>query len=388
MKRSIVTKLILCLALVLLSSALYLRSPKVVLADTIYVSGAISTNTTWTAGNLYVVQGDVTVAQGVSLTIEPGVIVKFQDNARLIVNGVLNARGTAGNQIVFTSYKDDTHGGDTNGDGSASAPAPNDWGWIEFRDSSVDSQNFLEHCSFRYGGEIYNSWSGSTYRGVVYLASASPTISQCTFSHNGTYAIGIDTGSFPTVTGNTFTGNGTNGIGVYGGTISTAGTWTSTDYPYVPDGDIAVAEGASLTISPGVVVKGKTNTRLIVNGVLDARGTTSDQIVFTSYKDDAHGGDTNGDGATTSSSPGDWRHIWFSNPGVHSVLEYVVVRYGGYGGYMVRSNGAYLTLQHALLEYSSGDGLYIYHESDDPDVTVRYCTFRLNNGSGVRVVGP
>jgi hypothetical protein len=66
MKRSIVTKLILCLAVLLLSSALYLRSPKVALADTIYVSGAITANTTWTSDNLYVVQGDITVPDGIS----------------------------------------------------------------------------------------------------------------------------------------------------------------------------------------------------------------------------------------------------------------------------------------------------------------------------------
>ena len=35
-------------------------------------------------------------------------------------------------------------------------------------------------------------------------------------------------------------------------------------------------------------------------------GTT----IFTSYKDDAHGGDTNADGTASSPSVGDWEGIW------------------------------------------------------------------------------
>ena len=293
------------------------------------VCGAISEDTTWYSGVVYEVTCDFTVNSGVALTIQPGAIVKFHENTRLIVMGVLLSRGAATEAIIFTSIKDDAHGGDTNGDGSASAPAPNDWGWIEFTDTSVDSQNFLEHCTILYGGKDY--LGGSYYRGAVRLISASPTISHCTFSYNSNYAIGMDTGSFPTVIGNTFTDNGTNGIGVYGGTISTDGTWNSTNCAYVLDSDITVAQGTSLTISPGVVVKGNSNTRLIINGVLDAQGTTTETIVFTSIKDDAHGGDTNGDGSASAPAPNDWGWIEFTDTSVDSqnFLEHCTILYGG-----------------------------------------------------------
>ncbi len=82
-----------------------------------YVTGPINTDTTWTiAGSPYVVQGSVSVTA--TLTVLPGVIVKLDINARLNLSGLarLLAPGTALQPIYFTSLKDDTVGGDTNGD--------------------------------------------------------------------------------------------------------------------------------------------------------------------------------------------------------------------------------------------------------------------------------
>jgi RHS repeat-associated protein len=107
-------------------------------------------------------------------------------------------------------------------------------------------------------------------------------------------------------------------------------TWTFANSPYVLDGDVTVAAGATLTIEPGVIVKFNGQFRTLrINGTLSAVGTESLPITFTSYQDDSAGGDTNGDGNATSGAPGQWYSILFySNT---SQVKYSTVRYGGYG---------------------------------------------------------
>jgi hypothetical protein len=97
------------------------------------VSGNISANTTWTASSTYVVDGTLTVDAGKMLTIWPGTVVKFKTAAsEIVVDGTLDAKGGTSDthRIHFTSYEDDTVGGDTNGDGTASSPAAGDWNGI------------------------------------------------------------------------------------------------------------------------------------------------------------------------------------------------------------------------------------------------------------------
>jgi hypothetical protein len=70
------------------------------------VCGAISANTTWQVANspFEVCVSGVTVAQGVTLTIEPGVQVQFDNgvNNSIYVQGALSAIGTPTQPITFT----------------------------------------------------------------------------------------------------------------------------------------------------------------------------------------------------------------------------------------------------------------------------------------------
>src|SRR5688572_25715251 len=68
------------------------------------VSGLISTNTTWTpAGSPYIVKGNTLVFNGVTLTIEPGVVVQFDTTKTMQIDGELIAIGTAQERITFTA---------------------------------------------------------------------------------------------------------------------------------------------------------------------------------------------------------------------------------------------------------------------------------------------
>ncbi|MBE2198378.1 MAG: hypothetical protein IAE79_07180, partial [Anaerolinea sp.] len=154
-------KLLLVLLVVGAGTAVFLTQPflapahadSLLAPETTYVSGPITVDTTWTAaGSPYVVTGDVTVNSGVTLTIEPGVIVKFDLSRQLHINGTLTAEGTAAQPITFTSLRDDSVGGDTNGDGNATVPARGDWNYIYLNNGG---QAQLDYVHNRYAGEYF-----------------------------------------------------------------------------------------------------------------------------------------------------------------------------------------------------------------------------------------
>ena len=278
------------------------------------------------AGSPYVVKGALPVNQGVTLLVQPGVVVKFMEDAHLIVYGSLRAQGTSDQRIVFTSIKDDSYEGDTNQDGGSSAPAPGDWTYIGFFDSSNDANCIIEHALIRYAGEH----RGNRY-GAIHLESASPSIMNNSISDSFWYAISADANSFPLVKGNTLTNNQGNGLAIRAGTLSASGAWANTDVVYSVTGVVNVAESATLTVEPGVTVKFGDDVYIEVFGTLKAQGTLEQQIVLTSLKDDASGGDTNGDGESSTPAAGDWTMIRFkdSSNDANSLVAHSVIKYAG-----------------------------------------------------------
>ena len=400
---------------VLILLILMLVSPQGSFAQT-NVSGHITSNTTWTtAGHPYVVTGDLYVDSGVILTIEPGVVIKFDYHSlyhrRLIVDGTLIAEGTPADSIVFTSIRDDEYGGDTNGDGSASNPSTGNWSGIEIRTGSGSSSR-LSYCVFRYGGyrysptlygvvrsegsspEIQNNLFYNNTKGLVCKSGATPVVHNNRFVNNSDVAISISLTANPDFSGNVLEGNGFSGLGIEAETYT--GTYTLSQFelggvsnvPYAIGGtltlgsggslliesglvvrsvgDIVVNNGAELTIEPGVVIKFDYHSlyhrRLIVDGTLIAEGTPADSIVFTSIRDDEYGGDTNGDGSASNPSTGNWSGIEIrTGSGSSSRLSYCVFRYGGYRYSptlygVVRSEGSSPEIQNNLF-YNNTKGL-------------------------------
>ncbi len=86
--------------------------------NTIYVTANVTSNTTWETGKIYILSTRVAVVSGVTLTIEPGVIVKGEAgtgaNATCLIvarGGNIMAEGTATQPIIFTSVADEIQPG-------------------------------------------------------------------------------------------------------------------------------------------------------------------------------------------------------------------------------------------------------------------------------------
>jgi|GEM_PF-2421093 len=382
-------------------------------ADTT-VNSNITTDTTWTlTGSPYIVTGNITVlgstSAGATLTIEPGVEVRFNSSRYMTIGassgnpGSLVAQGTAANPIVFTSNQ--------------ATPTAGHWNNIRFYNTADDATSILEHCAIQYAG------SGSD--GSVNISQASPTIRNCTITNSSSHGINVGTGS-PTIDGCQFSGNGNydlyytgtiggtianstiyNGMYLYGtgamafsgntvrqndsfpikayadnvgalvngcafsdittasylevsgSTITKDSTWTAA-IPYVVATYLTVqgTDGAdsitTLTLSPGAVLKFNQSRYLNIGassgspGALIAQGTASNPIVFTSSQ--------------ATPTAGYWNNIRFYNTADDntSILEHCAIQYAGSGSQgAVFANQASPTLRNCTITNSSTHGIYV-----------------------------
>ncbi|RJO62141.1 PKD domain-containing protein, partial [candidate division WS5 bacterium] len=256
-----------------------------------YIQGhTIYDDEIWESGGTYVVQGNITVARGGSLTIESGVRVEIAGGSGITVYGTLTA-----SEVTLTWV-----------DGL------NQWGIIQFREAGASNSRLENSVIEHAGNNIYNT--------VILIVNASPSITGnmiidnkpgygisiyngSPLIHNNTISgqetgIYITNNSFPIITGNTITGNNygintyyssnspvissntysnnaTADLRVRAGTISTVVNWNETGaMVYEVDDSLTIAQGASLNITSGKTVKLISKESITVYGTLVASGVT------------------------------------------------------------------------------------------------------------------
>ncbi len=129
----------------------------------------------------YYFHGDYTVGTGAILTIDSGVVCKFNYQSQLTVEKGLIGKGAVEkeNNIVFTHITDDFYGGDSNSDSTSTGyntSSSNSWYGIKFVSTAINSSCILDHCVFR------NIYSSTNYSAIE-ANSASPTIVNSYFSN-------------------------------------------------------------------------------------------------------------------------------------------------------------------------------------------------------------
>ena len=153
----------------------------------VIVDGIITNDTIWVGGRVYEIQRSCSVKGNATLTVEAGAIVKLPfgrvyayDPRGLNVydSGSLVVNGTLANPVVFTSIRDDSWGGDTNGDGNRSEPYPSECGgvYVYSRDATVHAT----YAKFLYGQAV------NTFSATACLMSygRTNTLYGCEFSHS------------------------------------------------------------------------------------------------------------------------------------------------------------------------------------------------------------
>lgn len=316
----------------------------------------ISSSTTWPAYDNARVGYQVptiTIEQGNTLTIEPGVNIFLGLNADMIVDGTLNAIGTDQDTILFRGFHPSTSGDTQHG------------GEIKF--SSTSENSILDHVRVEKFGES----SGNNVSTLV-IETSSLTVTNSYITDSEELGIYIPEAVQPIITNNrliqnngdflvhpmsvtNFNDNFPPYVQFLGeNNITGSTTWPAYDnyniIYQVPS--MTINQGATLTIEPKVKARFGYKQNLTVNGSLVANGSEQDSIYFYGY--DVF--DENKSGGT----------LFFSQTSEASSLNYVVVKKMGEAdanGIAIKIDVSDVLIDNSSITGNESIGIYIDSES-------------------------
>lgn len=334
------------------------------------ISGYIDSDRTLPGNTHYRVVGDLTVRNGATLTIEPGVVMEFESETALqITNDArLSAIGTEQDSIRFTGTTKTA-------------------GWWDgiYLYNATHPDNQMDYAVVEYGGG--NAFHNSVAPGNLVIGrssySAAISVNNSTFRQSGGVGVSIHAGAkMPGSANNTYTKNADGAAGVYassmhyldssssytgnaegadyvivdGNTLEENATWQALDVPYAIYDNVVVTD-ARLTIEAGAefAFDAQTGLTLGSESITQANGTENSPIIFTGLTKEA----------------GWWNGIYvFNTTHPDNLLDGIVVEYAGGEAFTTSTEPANLTVGRS--SYSSS-------------VTVKNSTFRNSKGVGMFV---
>jgi hypothetical protein len=292
---------------------------------------------------------------GTKITIEPGVICKFNTGSYIQAGYASNtatliAVGTDSLPITFTKNTGVENWGSTNGG-------------IILWEKTTD-QTVFDHCIVEYASTGLHIISlkavitnckirNNSNFGIDFRNKAMPKDSASfvndSITDNGTYPFTIIAEGLSNLSGDTYIkGNKNDEIEVKGGDVTETGTWKKHNVPYLFTGIVNIGKnsGVTITINPGTVCKFVTDAYVQVGysnpAALIANGTEKDSIVFTNKLDGSPWGKAE-------------------------------------GGFMFWINTTEKTsLQYCVIENAKA-GLHV----DDVKISMSNCSVRKNTGAGI-----
>ena len=260
-----------------------------------------------------------------TVNISEGARFQLDEDVQVYVRGAFIAEGSESNKIEFTS-SDQNQG----------------LLWKGIYINSADGRNKLNHVMLSYAGNSDMDFVGANYAAGLGLdANGKISITNSSFSNNQGYAVYVDNdgGQLETFTANAFSENMT-AVGVpadevdaldeattftdninaevevfattYAASKSSAWPNLNGDATYTISGNVYI-EG-DLTIDPGAYFELDEDVIINVSGSINATGSDSDHIVFTS---------SNVSGGLL------WKGIYINSSSSLNVFDYVEVSYAG-----------------------------------------------------------